>query len=605
MVGIKSLFKSRDKSQDTSGDAELARRLSEGENIGTSSAKRVELAAPSRTKKLVKRSYVAKLERQQSDRAAKGEGDDTTWTDTGAFLDGLASRPYVRDRPAPATATRRRSGDTTVTEATLPPYQPPTYTLMSVSPTDDVSYLRHPTPCLQLVAQLPSEIWRTIATHLNPYDAGNLAASNKVLRLKLGAFHTHLSFPLHKHRRIAQLLEFDYHYPNHLFCFNCTKFHPRVKIGLERLPLTNLIDVYNCPNATNLPAPRLRLADKRILPFAMVQLMMRHKLHGDAYGVPPEALGRRWVDRETGWTHNVRFVIVPYPFADASDPLDMASGSTAFSEISNYDDLPNYASDSTPYNPSSSRRPDPTLNNPNQKYHVLMRCTSTHFATAALTQSEERLFLYSRNDYAPYFSACAHWNGPLMPLAKCALRHVPAAPDSVVSQLHRGPRVSISKANPNQMPRQCDECRPIRRCSACPTEYMFRVKFVEDKQDVEKPFKHAMSVTRWSDLGDASSPWVSESSSTSIASPSNVSPRWDYGSKEWAAIVGEDGTGVGGKMNKDGSWSTGRSKGGSYDSFGNVGRLTLCSRFEMAVGNEPPGERCLPLNYDENGKDTY
>jgi len=218
-----------------------------------------------------------------------------------------------------------------------------------------------------------------------------------------------------------------------------------------------------------------------------------------------------------------------------------------------------------------------------------MRVTSTHFTVANLTQSEERLFLYSRNDYAPYFSACAHWNGPLMPLAKCALRHVPAAPDSVVSQLQRGPRVSISKANPNQMPRQCDECRPIRRCNKCPTEYMFSVKFVEDAQDREKPFKHAMSVTRWSDLGDASSPWASG----------------EFGSKEWAAIVGEDGTGVGGKMNKDGSWSTGRSKGGNYDSFGNVGRLTLCSRFEMAVGNEPPGERCLGLEYDENGKDTY
>ena len=118
---------------------------------------------------------------------------------------------------------------------------------------------------------------------------------------------------------------------------------------------------------------------------------------------------------------------------------------------------------------------------------------------------------------------------------------------------------------------------------------MFSVKFVEDAQDREKPFKHAMSVTRWSDLGDASSPWASG----------------EFGSKEWAAIVGEDGTGVGGKMNKDGSWSTGRSKGGNYDSFGNVGRLTLCSRFEMAVGNEPPGERCLGLEYDENGKDTY
>jgi len=188
------------------------------------------------------------------------------------------------------------------------------------------------------------------------------------------------------------------------------------------------------------------------------------------------------------------------------------------------------------------------------KGHLLMRVTSTCFATASLTPSQERLLLFSRSEYAPYFSVCDHWNaGDLMRLAKCALSHVPKPRVGVVQQIKKAPRMpSKALLNPDLMPRQCDECKSLRRCPQCPTEYIIEIKIVEDKKDTENRFKHAICITRWSDLGDGSSPFTSP---------------------EWLACNGQK----------------------EFDSFAAVGNATLCSHFEGAVSNHAPGQRALSL----------
>jgi hypothetical protein len=604
-MGIFSRKKNKTKSNEVKEDDGISNQAAAA---GSAAAPIVSPPPPPpapRGKRLVKRAITERLARQESYRQDKLD-EDLSWTNTEAH--GQQFVEHDLQATVVSRLARRPSGDTMQTQSSLPAYQPPIYSLFSAAPTDEIASRYINNEATYRISKLPSEIWRNIATYLNPVDAGTLALANRMFRLKLGSFHTHLSISSHKHQRIASMLESDQEYPAYLFCFVCTKYHVRKDPGREKLPTSNLIEVFNCPNATNMPPPRLRLTDKRVLPYSFVQLMMRHYLYGDSYGVSPESLTRRWTDSASGWTHAVRFAIVPYPWVDSSDALDLASGSETLAEKG--------------------------IDLAEQKYHVLMRVHSSRFAPADLTESEQRLFLYSRNDYAPYFSCCAHWNGPLLPLAKCALSHVPPPAIPIHEQLAKGPKISLGKRNASQMAILCGNCRPLRRCSECPTEYLMSIKLVEDRrgsgagvglggrvgvgQSTGKGFAHAMSITRWSDLGDASNPWMSQ---------------------EWAAIVGKDGTGVGGRIEKDGSYTHGRggqrpfgstgsigdrrqSAVGSssvaavvrigsddenerYDSFNNVGRLTLCSRFEMAIGNDVPGERCLPLNYDDQGEDVY
>jgi len=537
------------------------------------------VAKPTR-KKLVKRATLERIERQKELERAKGEAE-MQWTNVGRYGERLGGRHNL---PIGRTAANTKlSSDSLVLDDGAPlPEKKIVVSLFPSAPTDMVPEKYTGSKSTALLAHLPAELWCTVASNLNPFDAANLALAHPILRLKLGAYHTHLSQIQHKHKRAAYLItHHDHTLPNHLFCFLCNKFHLRTHPGAEKLPLSNeLVDVFRCPNAINLPTPRLRLTDKRTLPFAIIQLLMRHHQYGSQFGIPFEPLSRRWIDKDSGWSHSVRFVIVPYPFVDPSDPLDLASGSEVLSEMDKSAAMYLTGAD-TIAAPSAAniaaRREAALARDPNQKYHVLMRVQSQRFTPPNLTASEERLVLYSRNDYAPYFSVCSHWNGPLMPLAKCALHHVPRPAEGVMSQLAKGPKIKLSNINPNQMPRLCDNCRPMRRCSACPTEYLFTVKLVEDAKDPEHRFKHALGVTRWSDLGDASAPWVSKDTG--------------FGSREWAAIAG-DSIGNAGEVLK-------------YESFEEVGRLTLCSRFEMAIGNEVPGERVLPLEYEDSGADTY
>ena len=137
-----------------------------------------------------------------------------------------------------------------------------------------------------------------------------------------------------------------------------------------------------------------------------------------------------------------------------------------------------------------------------------------------------------------------------MDLPKCALNHIPVVRDDVF-------HMHIRKDKPAGVVTLCSECRPMRRCPECPTEYLIELKLVEDKEEPQgsfRRFNQGLIVTRWSDLGDGSNP---------ITSP------------EWAAVNGE----------KD-----------DYDSFAEIGRRAVSGIFESAYSDTIPGQRILSMN---------
>lgn len=82
---------------------------------------------------------------------------------------------------------------------------------------------------------------------------------------------------------------------------------------------------------------------------------------------------------------------------------------------------------------------------------------------------------------------------------------------------------------------------------------------VEDTLDTVRPFKHALVVTRWSDLGDGSNP---------------------YTCPQWTAIKGLNPAG----------------EGEGYQSFSHVGRRAVSGIFESHISGSIPGQRMLSLN---------
>lgn len=141
-----------------------------------------------------------------------------------------------------------------------------------------------------------------------------------------------------------------------------------------------------------------------------------------------------------------------------------------------------------------------------------------------------------------------------MDVCKCALGHIPKRRETTSARLKSASGAIFSPANQrNQMSSQCSICQPMRRCPRCPTEYLVELKLAEDKNDEVNRFKQAMTVTRWSDLGNGTSP---------------LSP-------EWAAINGEyEG----------------------YDSFDMVKGRAISGTFESQFGVTLPGQRILSLN---------
>lgn len=357
------------------------------------------------------------------------------------------------------------------------------------------------TPGERMIASLPSRIWEMILDYLTVTDAASVAFSSKTLRRLVGtdAWEA-LKRPEHHQAKVDFLLHMDSYLPNHLLCFPCAVYHLRTQRGEERLkPYQVLNPIFNCPLAfTKLQPPSTRLTPRRILPFPFLQLALRAHHYTPAHGIKLESLSRRW--KEETWSHSTRYTV--------------------------------------------------------HDNHLLLRVTSTCFATHSLPPSALRLLLYSREDYTPYFSVCAHWrNGLLMDLCKCALGHIPVPPHEgglkgIGIKVHD--RMKGTAFDPNAIVTLCSKCRYMRRCPQCPTEYLIEIRLAEDK--VERSFKQAIVVTRWSDLGTEKKPWEAE----------------------WAACNGLfDG----------------------YDSIAAIGKRAISGVFEADFTDEHiPGQRILSLN---------
>ncbi|KAL4882001.1 hypothetical protein BJY04DRAFT_187827 [Aspergillus karnatakaensis] len=373
-----------------------------------------------------------------------------------------------------------------------------------------------------LIESLPSDLWIIIAEFLSPADAAKLAFASKTLCGRLGPYHWRsLNDTEHTDDRADFLVSQDIYYPHHLLCFPCGQFHRRTQEGAETLQPTAVINpLFNCPNALNnaRPPPRHRITHGRTIPFTFVQLTTRpRRFRSPIYGIPdPTTLSRRW--RRDNWNHQSRFLV--------------------------------------------------------HNNHLLMRVVSSTFAEPGLPPSSQRLLLYSRDDYWPYFSACAHWrDGELMSVAKCALGHIPVSrrTEGLQGLEHRAKDLVHSRIHdPNALTTLCGHCRPMRRCPDCPSEYLVEIKLTESRESSARSrFRHAIVVTRWCDLGDGTSPRLS---------------------REWAACNGQlEG----------------------YDSFHELGKRAISGIFESAFTDETiPGQRIISMNpkgvrKGEEGTDWY
>ena len=352
-----------------------------------------------------------------------------------------------------------------------------------------------------MIASLPPQLWKRIADLASVSDAAALALSSKTLLDRLGeGYWKALELPEHRRDKINFLVRLNKDLPGYLLCFPCAKFHLRAQYGEERYKVNYVMNpLFNCPMAQHARLPRMRLTHARELPFAFVQLVTRAKRFGSSYGITADSLGRRWKCSDSQWTHNTRFIIY--------------------------------------------------------KGHLLMRVVSTSPAPTDITPTGERMLLFERGDFLPYFSCCAHWkDGELSKICKCALRHIPKAPESFRTQLKTGHSFSVASRYRDFTARTCEDCRDIRRCPECPTEYLVELKMIEERNQGQIGFKHAIVVTRWSDLGDGTSPH----------------------SIEWASCNGE---------NEE-----------RYNSFEVVGQRTISGIFESEVSNHLFLKRVRSLN---------
>lgn len=388
-----------------------------------------------------------------------------------------------------------------------------------------------------VVGRLPGKLWRRILAYLSLADQASLYLCNKswwqflprdILLQLNGAGITH-------HRLRCDLLQrLNENYPSHLLCYICGRYHYRSQKGKEVMKPTNIFNpIYECPyqnvSDPSKRTPRHRTTFGRAIPFPFVQLALRYHKYGADYGIHCDTLGRRYKDREAvgKWFHQTRWAIIDG--------------------------------------------------------HLYMRIVSTCFATHSLPPAGMRHLLYTREDFTPFFSVCAHWrDGELMPVCKCALSHIPV-PLSGSGALRLAKEIDKHFNGPDSpMARQCEKCKPIRRCPECPTEYLVEIRMQEDpaEKDPRELFKYAIVVTRWSDLGDGKVPWAGE----------------------WAAVNNE---------NLEVDPNTGQVLGERYDSFQKLGRRAVSGTFESFFNPEQiPPARLISLNPNkiklgEKGHDWY
>ncbi len=365
------------------------------------------------------------------------------------------------------------------------------------------------------IAKLPSALWVRICRFLEPCDTASLAFSSKTLlsRLGPGPWEALYGKP-NREQRIQFLIYLDEQLPAYLLCFLCGTYHLRTQIGNERLRPTSVLNLlYSCPSLgkPGLKPPRARITPAHTLPFTFVQLALRAHRFSPNHGIPSNALERRYSDHESEWSHQTRYYV--------------------------------------------------------HKNHLLLRVTSRSFASPNLPPSGLRHLLYNREDYTPYFSCCTHWrDGELMNVCKCALSHIPERRLSVAEQLRSGPQIQLLRMNPSAIVSLCSFCRPMHRCPECPTEYLVELKLGEDKNEVDpgRRFKQIIVVTRWSDLGDGTSPRAS-----------GMRRGGEWGG-EWGSITGEEGI--------------------KYRSFERMGKRAISGIFEAQSGVTLPGQRLISLN---------
>ena len=356
-----------------------------------------------------------------------------------------------------------------------------------------------------VVDKLPPPIWQRILPQLSIADTASFALTCKAFQ-KLAGTESWTELALSDERDRSQRLSFlprlDRQLPNHLLCFDCGVYHLRIQRGQESLKMANVHNpVYECPNVTNPKKiyPRIRLTFGRVLPLTFLQLAMRAHRFSLDYGIKIDSMSRRYKDKEEvgTWSHQTRFASV--------------------------------------------------------NGHLLMRVMSQTFVEPGLPPAGERHLLYSREDFVPFFSVCPHWrDGVLMTNVKCAIRHIPKPPKgSGLNRVAQDVKLHFHPHNP--IVTLCSECRPMRRCPECPTEYLIELKMTEDKSDPTKLFKQALVVTRWSDLGEGTTPFT----------------------PEWSALCGAEG----------------------FDSFKAMGKRAVCGKFEAEINSDViPGQNMLSMN---------
>jgi hypothetical protein len=163
----------------------------------------------------------------------------------------------------------------------------------------------------RMIQKGSSDIWRYIASFLDPADAAHLAMASKALLEKLGHEPLRaLTLPDYRHHRIRFLHHIDRHYPDHLLCIPCGVYHRRTNIGNEKLkPDFVNYPLFTCPLVFTSYLPRMRLTHTRELPYSFIQLATRYSIHSRYHGIDPTLLNRRWKDSTSGWSHQSRYMI--------------------------------------------------------------------------------------------------------------------------------------------------------------------------------------------------------------------------------------------------------------------------------------------------------
>ncbi|KAL1306469.1 hypothetical protein AAFC00_005167 [Neodothiora populina] len=367
------------------------------------------------------------------------------------------------------------------------------------TPEHIVDYGENRDPGEPMVASLPSKVWKHIAEYLSISDTACLSLSSKTLLDRVGIDSWQaLKSPYYKFQRLNFLKRMDSALPNHLYCPICEIYHIRTQKGHENMKPTLVLNhLFKCPHLDQIP-PRTRIASGRTLPFTFVQLALRADKWGPEYGVTLNSMARRWKEPETGWSHTTVYRI--------------------------------------------------------HNGHLLMRVVSQKAAVGGMVEAAKRGFFYNMyEDFTPYFSVCAHWrDGDLMKICKCAVDHLPP-PKYRIRDAHKMEQTALPERP--RIVAMCGNCQPMRRCPECPTEYLVELKLVEDLKDPIYRFKQAIVITRWSDLGDGST-------------PDNV---------EWASINGN----------------------AYYSSVIEIGRRAISGIFESKTSNDNmniPGQRVVSLN---------